>query len=252
MTKTKTGELARIVVGAASMLAMHLAPAHAGPAVAAATEEPAVAADPVAGPPPATETPAPATPPVPTHGITLTALAGSSIPINGVNYNAGIGVKAGIHFGHVYVGGMLAVHQGDTKSINWGAVPALGYQAGTQTYSSVPIVTAADLGYRIDIPIAGLQTSLMPYVSAGLIATFMSSSGVYGDSSIVNTDPVIGGGLAVSVPIGSRLALGLHSRTYNVGDTSFHFGNASQGTYEHGFSTSIFYTAFYSELSYTF
>lgn len=174
------------------------------------------------------------------------------MPINGFRYNAGLGVRAGLDFGRFYLGGMLAVHQGDSKTVTYGPVSSLGIPGGPQTYDSLPLFTVVDGGYNLKIPIGGLSTTLTPYLSLGLLFTVMSSSGAYGDTSITRTDPVIGGGFSYSVPVGKQYALGLHYRMYNVGDATFEFGDLSQGTVEHGFSTSIFYSAFYSELSYRF
>lgn len=182
----------------------------------------------------------------------VSVIVGASIPINGLVYNGGIGIRAGAHFGKFYVGGMLAVHQGDTKTIVWGPVPALGIQGGPQTYDSLPLFVVADGGYTLTIPLGGRATTFTPYLSAGLLAIILDSAGAYGESSTTNAYFVIGGGFSYRVPVADRYSVGIHYRMYNVGDTSFEYGNLSEGTVEHGFSTSIFYAAFYGELAYHF
>lgn len=200
--------------------------------------------------PPLVEPPPAATPAAPqSRGVTLSLLTGISIPINGLQYNVGVGFRGGLDLGRFYVGGMVAIHQGDQKSINYGPVASLGIQGGVQTYNSTPLFFVADGGYHLTIPLGGLDTVLTPYLSAGVLLIPMSSSGAYGDTSIVNPYFVIGGGFSYSVPLGPRYSVGLHYRMYDVGDTQFSFGDLSQGTVEHGFSTSIFYAAFYSEVS---
>ena len=190
------------------------------------------------------------TPVVPeSRSVTLALITGISVPINGLQYNVGVGVRGGIDLGRFYVGGMVAVHQGDQKTITYGPVDSLGIPGGPQTYDSTPLFFVADGGYHLTIPLGGLDTVLTPYLSAGLLLIPMSSSGAYGESSVVNAYPVIGGGFSYAVPLGQRYSVGLHYRMYNVGDTQFSFGDLSQGTVEHGFSTSIFYAAFYSEVS---
>jgi hypothetical protein len=203
-------------------------------------------------------TPAPAattTPVVEAPGeprATISFLGGMSIPIKGLNYNAGIGVRGGVNLGKFYVGGMLAVHQGDAKTITYGPVSLLGIPGGPQWYSSLPIFLVADGGYSIGIQLGQLSTVLTPYVSAGALVFNMQSSGVYGNSSIAPIYAVIGGGLSYGIALGPRYLFGLHMRMYNTGDASFTFGDRSKNQFEHGFSTSIFYSAIYTELSYRF
>ena len=182
----------------------------------------------------------------------VSVIAGASIPINGLVYNGGIGIRAGAHVGNFYLGGMVAVHQGDTQAITYGSVPTLGIPGGLQTYNSLPLFLVADGGYTLTIPIGGLATTFTPYVSMGLLAIILNTSGAYGDSSITNSNFVIGGGFSYRVPVVERYSVGIHYRMYNVGDTTFSYGNLSEGTVEHGFSTSIFYAAFYGELAYHF
>jgi hypothetical protein len=177
-------------------------------------------------------------------------LAGSAIAIHGVNYNLGVGVRAGAHLAHFYLGGMLAVHQGDTKTIAWG--PTAFSNGGDQKYTSHPFFFAADAGYTFDIPIGSVDTLLTPCLSGGLLLMTMDTSGVYGSSSIAKTYGLLGLGASYGVLLDQRVYLGAHFRMYDTGDTTFDFGNLAQGTYEHGFSTSIFYYALYSELGYRF
>jgi hypothetical protein len=202
--------------------------------------------------PAAAEVPSAPLPPVvaaaTSHQVTASVLVGSSIPINGLNYNAGTGIRGGATFGHYYLGGMLAVHQGDSLAISWPAVAAFGTNAGVQAYKSLPVFAVIDGGYKLRIPVGSIATFLTPYLSTGLLVIGMSSSGVYGNSNIANSYFVVGGGFSYGVPISERYSIGVHFRGYDTGDTKFSFGDYSKGTIEHGFSTSVFYAAFYLEL----
>jgi hypothetical protein len=189
------------------------------------------------------------------HPWSVSVVAGSSIPINGLNYNEGIGVRGGIHVAtnklkHVYLGGILAVHAGDSKTIGWG--PTQFSNGGDQHYNSHPLFVAADAGYSFQIPVGTLDTVLTPCLSAGVMVIGMDTDGVYGTTSITNTYGVVGFAASWDVNFNSRFYAGAHYRLYNTGDTSFSFGDLAQGTYQHGFSTSVFYYALYSELGYRF
>ena len=189
------------------------------------------------------------------HPWSMSVIAGSSIPINGLNYNEGIGVRAGVHVGagkleHIYLGGILAAHAGDSKTIGW---PSTVFNnAGDQHYHSHPLFLAADAGYSFEIPIGTLDTVLTPCVSAGLLVIGMDTDGVFGTTSITNTYGVIGFAASWDVGFSDRFYAGVHYRIFNAGDTSFSFGDYAQNTYQHGFSTSVFYYALYSELGYRF
>lgn len=169
----------------------------------------------------------------------VSVITGRSMPINGLVYNAGIGLRGGTRVGQIYLGGMLAVHVGDTKQIK--------YSNGVQTYSSRPKFITADAAYEFAGSIGTHRTTLSPYVSAGMLSMSMSSSGTFGDPSLTKRYFVLGGGLSYNIDVTDRYAVGLHARVYNTGDTSFDFGDSSQGQIEHGFSTSIFYAGFYLE-----
>src|SRR5437870_2854782 len=76
--------------------------------------------------------------------LTMAVIAGSSIPIKGLNYYEGLGLRAGVLWEKLYLGGMLAVHRGDTKTGDYPAVPALSIPGGHQVYKSLPVFLAAD------------------------------------------------------------------------------------------------------------
>jgi hypothetical protein len=185
------------------------------------------------------------------HPWSASVIGGSSIAINGLNYNAGVGLRAGVNLKHFYLGGLLLLHQGDTKTINWGATAFSN--AGDQKYTSHPFFFAADAGYSFDVPLGPIDTVLTPCLSAGLLLITMDSSGVYGTpSSLAQTYGLFGFGASYGLLLGERTFAGVHFRLYDTGDTKFEYGNVSQGTYQHGFSTSIFYYALYAEVGYRF
>ena len=175
----------------------------------------------------------------------VSVITGYALPIKGLNYNLGVGVRGGVVLGPLYVGAMVAVHQGDDKHITYG--PDTLDNGGKQDYASLAVFATADVAYQLQIPLGARRSTLAPFVSAGLLAIPMGSSGVYGDSSITNSYLVVGGGVSYSVDLNARYAVGLHVRVYDTGDTSFDFGDLSQNTHQHGFSTSIFYAAAYLE-----
>jgi hypothetical protein len=71
---------------------------------------------------------------------------------------------------------------------------------------------------------------------------------VYGDAAVTNGYFVAGGGFSFNADVMEQVSIGPSYRMYNVGDTEFEFGSLGDGEIEHGFSTSIFYAAFYGEL----
>ena len=188
--------------------------------------------------------------PLQRHPWSAEVLLGSSFAINGLNYNVGGAVRVGVNLRHVYLGGFAALHQGDTKTITWG--PDAFSNGGDQKYSSHPFFFAADAGYSFTLPIGAVESVLTPCLSGGLLLITMDTSGVYGSSSIAKTYGIVGFGASYDLLFGARFFVGAHFRLYDTGDTSFKFGDASQGTYQHGFSTSIFYYALYSELGLRF
>jgi hypothetical protein len=215
----------------------------------ASAETTVAPSQPVPTAPAITIPPAPAEAPTAPRA-TISFIAGMSIPITGLNYNAGIGVRGGANLGKFYLGGLLALHQGDAKTITYGPVSSLGIPGGAQHYSSLPIFLVADGGYNIGIPLGRLSTVLTPYLCVGAVVMNMQSSGVYGDSTITPIYAVVGGGFSYDIAVGARYSIGIHTRVFNTGDTDFKFGDLSKHQYEHGFSTSIFYAAVYTELSY--
>jgi hypothetical protein len=184
------------------------------------------------------------------HSGEISVIMGYALPIKGLNYKLGFGVRGGIDLGHFYLGGMVAIHQGDDKHISYG--PSSLDNGGKQDYSSLAVFATVDAAYRLELPLGARRTTLSPFLSAGLLAIPMSSSGVYGATSITNTYLVLGGGASYSVDISDLYAVGLHVRVYDTGDTSFDFGDLSQNQHQHGFSTSIFYAAAYLESTFRF
>lgn len=100
-------------------------------------------------------------PPPPSYDTgTVSLLAGMAVPVHGLHYGAGFGVRAGVNLGHFYLGGTFAVHAGDEKTIRYGRISSLGVDAGAQRYSSLPMFVTADAGYNITIPIGGLDARI--------------------------------------------------------------------------------------------
>jgi hypothetical protein len=189
------------------------------------------------------------------HPVSIALIAGTSIPINGLNYNEGLGVRAGANvavrqFEHVYVGGVVTAHAGDSLSITWG--PDAIQKGGVQYYTSHPGFVAADIGYSFAFSLGRIETVLTPCLSAGLMLIEMDTNGTYGSTSIVNAYGIIGFAASYDLLLGKHFFVGAHYRMYDTGDTTFQFGNLSNNTYEHGFSTSVFYYALFSELGYRF
>ena len=182
----------------------------------------------------------------PTIGI----LVGSSLHIKGLNYGTGIGVRGGVTLGRLYLGGLIAAHEGDKLSINYGAASAIGVTGGRQKYESSPLLVVADVGYVFEIGKGELVFRAMPNLGAGVLSIPIHSKGVYGESTIRPLKGIIGIGLSVGALVHNHLFVGAHARAYNTGDTSFKFGDLSKGTYQHGFSTSIFYDALFGEVAY--
>jgi hypothetical protein len=251
--------LLAIIAAATSILASQT------PAQAQDASNPQLQAAPAAAPPSPASVPAPSPPaaaqaaaadlgedsdPLRRHPWSADVLLGSSFAIKGLNYNFGAAARVGVNLRHVYLGGFAALHQGDNKKISWG--PDAFSSGGDQKYSSHPLFFAADAGYSFVLPIGSLDSVFTPCLSGGLLLITMDTSGVYGSSSIVNTYGIFGFGVSEDLLFGERFFAGVHFRLYDTGDTSFEFGNLSQGTYQHGFSTSIFYYALYSELGLRF
>jgi hypothetical protein len=80
----------------------------------------------------------------------------------------------------------------------------------------------------------------------------LSTSGGYGSDSMADPHVAIGGGLLYRVPITPAFGLGAQYRMYPLGDGKFEFGDVDDDTYEHGFSSSIFYHAAFIEASFLF
>lgn len=169
----------------------------------------------------------------------------------GLDYGAGFGVQGGAMLNKFYVGGLLARHQGSKTRINYGRVSNLGINGGAQDYKWSCLFLAADAGYRLSIFNTGsISAALMPYISSGLGIVNMKSSGVYGQpDNVVDKKIRFGGGAAYKVLFGDRFSVGLNYRVYAPVDAAFDFGSG-RNEIPHGFSTGLYYYAFFSEFSY--
>lgn len=184
--------------------------------------------------------------------IVLSIIAGiSPAAKRGLDYGAGFGVQAGANLNKFYVGGVLARHQGSKTRINYGRVSNLGINGGAQDYKWTCLFFAADAGYRLTLLKAGnISAVLMPYISSGLGIINMKTSGVYGEGdNVVDKKIRFGGGAAYQVSFGDRFSVGLNYRVYAPVDAAFDFGSR-RNEIPHGFSTGLYYYAFFSEFSY--
>lgn len=173
-----------------------------------------------------------------------------AIPIHGMSYGVGGGLRAGVDFHHVYLGATFLMHRGDSVDIGWGST--FFSKEGEQHYRTLPWFLVAEAGYAIQIPIAGLRTELVPFFSLGAAFVHVSTTGVYGKDSITDSHLAIGWGLDYRVSFAEPWSLGIGYRMYPLGAAHFSFGDLSAGTYEHGFSTSIFYHSVLAEAAYRF
>lgn len=225
MTKITT-----TIIGAATAALLFTSPARAQ------SSEPAQKAEPAASPAPVR--------------LSLSSVLGTAFANKGLEYGVGVGVRPAVTLHNVYIGGMFAVHAGDTKDIKWGETAIA--KGGKQHYSSTPVIAEADVGYRIELPIGPVKTALTPFVTAGLLVVAMSSSGDYGDSSTTDKHALIGGGAAYEVDFGDHLFVGAMFRMHKGVAGDFEFGNEAAGTYQHGFKTSLWYGAAFTEVGWRF
>jgi hypothetical protein len=186
--------------------------------------------------------------------ILLSFIAGMSPAAKrGLDYGSGFGVQAGTILNKFYVGGMLARHQGDEIKINYGGISNLGIKGGEQNYTWACAFLVADAGYRLPVlKTDKISAVLMPYISSGLGIINMKTSGVYGQGdNVVDKRLRFGGGAAYQASFGEHFSVGFNYRVYAPSDVSFEFGNGGNEI-PHGFSTGVYYYAFFSEFSYRF
>jgi hypothetical protein len=243
--KVERAQVARVEYGGAT--ALPPPPPPPPPAAAApAAEAPVVEKAPTA----AEETPT--VPATPKRGTTfsLALVLGTSFKHNGMDYGVGYGIRPAVTIYNVYLGGLLVKHSGDAKDIGFGAT--IFGPATTQHYTTSPVILSADVGYSFDLPIGTVKTTLTPFVTAGAAFISVSSSGGYGASSISKTSGLLGGGAAYTVDLGQHVFIGASFRAHAAKDASFNFGDLSLNQYTHGYSTSVWYGAYYGELGWRF
>jgi hypothetical protein len=180
--------------------------------------------------------------------IMLSVIAGISPPKKTLEYGPGIGIKGGISLNKFYVGMMACRHSGDERQIKYGSVPALGIPSGLQNYKWRSYFLVADAGYQIGLLTKeSISLELIPYVTTGLGVIDMSTSGVYGSGdNVVDKRFRFGAGALYNVRFGDHFSVGIEYRMYAPADASFRFSGGSK----HGFSTGIYYDAFFSVVSY--
>jgi len=213
---------------------------------------PAAARQAPAGPPPPLDgRPSDPARPEGSGSAALAVLFGAGLPFNGLTYGLGAGAQLQTSLGHVAIAGALFIYSGDEKNITYGPVPGFSIKGGRQQYNSLPIFLVGDGGYAFSINAGALRSAIKPFVSTGVMALHIATSGVYGDADQTQFKFCLGWGVAYRVRLGDRLAVGLQYRMYpNLGDDHIDFGSPSKNEIPHGFSTSIFYHAITTEIAY--
>lgn len=188
------------------------------------------------------------------RNLSVSLLAGISLhKKHSMNYGEGFGIKGSADLNRFNLSVAAIKHAGDELSIRYGGVSGLGIKSGTQKYSWRSTFLVIDAGYNINIfSVGDISAVFIPAVSTGLGLINMHSSGIYGSpDNVVNKKMRFGGCLSYKILFGPRYAVGLNYRFYLPTDASFEFGQESNSI-RHGFSTGIYYDAFFSEFSYRF
>lgn len=191
--------------------------------------------------------PAAAPPQDSTGKLLIAALAGHAIPVNGMEWGIGVGLRAGTRVGAIWIGGTAALYAGDSVDIDWGSTVLA--DGGRQYYTTLPIFVVGEVGYAFDFHPGPLELQLTPHLDLGAAFISAASHGEYGgDDSTLDGRLAWGWGLTGRAFLDRHWALGVDYRMLPLGDADFDFNEGEVNS--HGYSTSVFFHGLSFELAY--